>query len=87
MIAYRHPCHDVNCQCLQCAAAQRAERDTEMIGLRGRIRELEAWRFNVCERLGMSCAAGAEWTDLQVFEHVQWMLMRQSQSETGTEHE
>ena len=50
--------------------------------LLAKVAKLEAWRFNVCERLGMSCAAGAEWTDLEVFKHVQWMLDRQSSLET-----
>lgn len=31
---------------------------------------LKDWRFEVCERLGLSCAAGAEWSPDQIWQHV-----------------
>lgn len=34
------------------------------------IERLREWRLDVCERLGMSCAAGAEWTPSDVYRHV-----------------
>jgi hypothetical protein len=43
-----------------------AERDA----LAERLRECEAWRFELCERLGMSCAAGASWTVDEVWHFV-----------------
>jgi len=31
------------------------------------------WRFEVCERLGMSCAAGTKWTPDEVYRHVRYL--------------
>jgi restriction alleviation protein Lar len=42
----------------------------ERAELLARCEGMEAWRLEVCERLGLSCAAGATWTPLEVWQLV-----------------
>lgn len=51
------------------------------------LRKDKAWRFEVCERLGISCAAGKEWTSNDVWEHVRELeeiARRKAESELST---
>jgi hypothetical protein len=65
--------------------AQLAE--NERRSWQSRAETAEAWRFDVCERLGLCCAAGAEWTTEDVWRCVHDEYMKVASAKEAAERD